>query len=311
MMERRRETMAVRAFHGRALLFAASVSVMAFPVPIQARYEDFTLQIGFSGVAARVPVHSVSVNGQPVTPGTRLPGGPKNAGKGNEVAIETLELAVGWGATSRPFLDYFEDFFRGSAGRTSGTILVYHAQGTGRLEFKNARITEVRFPACDASAKEPAYLSLKMAPEYTRYQKGGMNPARRRAAQKLWLPSNFRLTIDGLDCSAINKIDAFTVKQTRTRAPERGHTKVWGDPHVLKVTMPERTLRTWSVKWVGPELDASKNEFTPRAGKIEYLSAQGQPLATLSFRVSRLGRLRSIEGGSAAAELYCDSFKLK
>ena len=32
-------------------------------------------------------------------------------------------------------------------------------------------------------------------------------------AQKQFLPSNFRLEIDGLDCTKVSKIDSFTVKQ--------------------------------------------------------------------------------------------------
>ena len=31
--------------------------------------------------------------------------------------------------------------------------------------------------------------------------------------QKIFLPSNFRLQIDGLDCSKVTKIESFTVKQ--------------------------------------------------------------------------------------------------
>jgi hypothetical protein len=33
-------------------------------------------------------------------------------------------------------------------------------------------------------------------------------------SEKTWIPSAFKLTIEGLDCSKVSKIDPFTVKQT-------------------------------------------------------------------------------------------------
>ncbi len=41
-------------------------------------------------------------------------------------------------------------------------------------QFFNALITETTIPACDGSSKEPAYLTLKLAPEYTRTNKAPM-----------------------------------------------------------------------------------------------------------------------------------------
>jgi hypothetical protein len=81
-----------------------------------------------------------------------------------------------------------------------------------RLNFYNAILTDVTFPACDASSKDAAYMSLKLQPEKLRkvidpnVKTGG---AMSETRQKQWLPSNFRFTIPGVDCKYVSKIDAI------------------------------------------------------------------------------------------------------
>jgi hypothetical protein len=81
-------------------------------------------------------------------------------------------------------------------------------------EFKDALITEVSFPACDGASKDPAYMTIKFEPEKVKLKKdtgkAGNPPA---ANQKRWLPANFRLKIDGIDCSKVRKIGALTINQ--------------------------------------------------------------------------------------------------
>ena len=59
--------------------------------------------------------------------------------------------------------------------------------------------------------KAPASFTLKCAPEYTRTGKvsGGVAPIA-KAEQKVWLPSNLRVTIDGLDCTKVSAVESFT-----------------------------------------------------------------------------------------------------
>jgi len=85
-------------------------------------------------------------------------------------------------------------------------------------EFFGAYLTEVIFPSLDGSVKDPAYLKFKFQPQevVTRTMSGGgprlqmpMSPK-----QKLWNPSNFRFTIDGIDdTQKTNKLESFTIKQ--------------------------------------------------------------------------------------------------
>jgi hypothetical protein len=91
----------------------------------------------------------------------------------------------------------------------------YRLEARSTREFFNALITETTIPAMDASSKEPAYLTLKLAPEYTRFKRasGKVTGADGKGRQKLWLPSNFRLEIAGPDYKRVSRIEAFTVKQ--------------------------------------------------------------------------------------------------
>jgi hypothetical protein len=81
-------------------------------------------------------------------------------------------------------------------------------------EFKDALLTGITFPACDGAAKDPAYLTLKFEPKVTRYHRdGGRVDEPNEPAQKEWSPANFRLQIDGIDCSRVNKVESITIKQ--------------------------------------------------------------------------------------------------
>ncbi len=84
----------------------------------------------------------------------------------------------------------------------------------GAREFHDALITEVTIPKLDAASKEPGYLDVTLTTEgtETKSDTGPIQPAV-NTKQKPWTTANFRLEIDGVDCTRVNKIDSFTVKQ--------------------------------------------------------------------------------------------------
>ena len=120
-------------------------------------------------------------------------------------------------AMPKPLFDWIAAALAMTYARKNGAIITadFNRVEQSRLQFNNALITEFTIPACDGSAKDPGYLTLKFAPEVTTplAGKGNILPGVATKA-KAWLPSNFRLTIPGLDCSKVSKIEALTVKQT-------------------------------------------------------------------------------------------------
>jgi hypothetical protein len=69
-------------------------------------------------------------------------------------------------------------------------------------------------------------------------------------SEKTWIPSVFKLTIEGLDCSKVSKIDPFTVKQ-KVVVDEIGDEReiVKAPSRVvfpnLRMTLPESGAQSW------------------------------------------------------------------
>jgi len=110
-----------------------------------------------------------------------------------------------------------------SRGREDGAILFADMDNTevSRLTWTHGLISEFGMPALDASSKDSAMMTLKFHPETTRKTWGGggkLSFPADAAKQKKWLPSNFRLRIDGCEngCVKVNKIEALTIKQKIT-----------------------------------------------------------------------------------------------
>jgi len=117
----------------------------------------------------------------------------------------------------KPLFEWIADTLAMSSVRKNGAIItaVSNHVEKNRLQFNNALITEFGIPTCEASSQEPGNLNLKVAPEFTTFlpEKGSILSTV-GAKSKAWLSSNFRLTIPGLDCRKISKIDALTCKQS-------------------------------------------------------------------------------------------------
>ena len=123
----------------------------------------------------------------------------------------------------KPLFDWVNSALNMTPARKNGAIITADSnrKEQSRLQFNNALITEIGFPACDGSSKELDYLTIQFAPELTTPLAGkgadvsGM--LNLKASQKGWLPANFKLSIPGIDCSRVSKIEAFTIKQKATQ----------------------------------------------------------------------------------------------
>jgi len=131
---------------------------------------------------------------------------------------EDLVMHVGFGM-SKGVYEWIQQAWKGQNPRKTGSLVVADAQMQAQSEqkFFDATIASTTIPAVDATSKEPAYITLALAPAYTRIQKpvGKIAPAESgTGGQKVFLPFNFKLEIDGLDCSKVTRVESFTVKQT-------------------------------------------------------------------------------------------------
>lgn len=179
-------------------------------------------------------------------------------------------------------------------------------------EFSNALITEIGFPGCDGAAKDPAYMSLKFAPEITRNKKGSgkvENPV--DVKQKMFFPGNFRLTVDGLEkaCTKVNKIEALVVKQavvgSQPPAPAGIKEPAKLEFPNLKVTVPElyaQPFYDWHEDFV---VTGNNGDVFERRGTLEYLAPDGVTvLLTLTFN-----NLGIFKGTAEASENNSDKIR--
>src|SRR4051794_21978497 len=147
---------------------------------------------------------------------TERPGGDPIARKRiTGVHYSPLVLECGTGM-SKGFYDWLSATLRSKAERHDGAVVVsdLNGQARSRLEFQQALIASIGFPALDASSKDVASLTVALQPETSR-RRAASNalPKLPIDKQRRWLASAFRLSIDGLDCTKTMRVAPLVVTQ--------------------------------------------------------------------------------------------------
>jgi T4-like virus tail tube protein gp19 len=146
-----------------------------------------------------------------------------------------------------------------------------------RRQFNDALITEIGFPALDASAREAAYVELTFAPESAEDRPASGKVVTLDASkQKTFLQSNFRLELKGVATARVAKVDAFTIRRTAVTgetgkdaepgklefpdleitfsAADQASWKAWFDDFVVKGNNADATERTGTLAYLDPTL---------------------------------------------------------
>jgi hypothetical protein len=172
---------------------------------------------------------------------------------------------------STTFFDWIRGFLSGRHETKTGAILIldYDFTLVDRLAFTGALISEISFPACDASSKDAATISLRFQPATLQKAVGGKAINVPRPAPKHWTLSNFRVAIQGLDCSQVNKVDSLQFSRH-------------GSPPILAVTLAESKTKgfyDWHQDFV-----VKGNTKSEKTGTLTYLTSDlGTALFTLMF----------------------------
>lgn len=234
-----------------------------------------------------------------------------------ELAV-TVDAALG--AALEPWIDAM---LAANVMRKNGEIFS-SAPGAMNQQFFHALLTGVGLPACDAASRDPAYMTLKFAPELTRYRKGGgqVQGATEQQKQKAFIPSNFRLEIAGLDCTRVNKIEAFTVKQKviDSIGDARDYVKEPGKLEVpnLKITMAESGVTTWFDWFEKFVIQGNNDDTQEKDGRLVFLDANGKD-ELLEVKFLNLGIFKLVPAKSEAnrdgikrvtVELYCELMEI-
>ena len=245
------------------------------------------------------------------------------------VKYEDITVNCGTGM-SKGFYEWIKATFDHKYIRHDGAIITadYDYKERSRKDFVRALITEIGFPALDAASKDAAKMTVKLAPEYTRVKKGdgkSLGGASKGGyPQKKWLPSNFRLTIDGLDCTRVNKIEALVVKQKIVENPvgelrdyekEPAHLEI---PNLV-ITLAEshaHDFYTWHEDFV---INGNNGDDKEKNGTLEFLSPDlKEVLFKIAFNHAGIFRLEEEKAEAHSenirrvkAELYVEEMKFE
>jgi len=232
---------------------------------------------------------------------------------------------------SKSFYEWIQASIDHKVTRFDGAVITadFNHKEVARMNFFQALITEVGFPALDASSKDAAKMTVKFAPEYTRTVAktgGAIKGEIGKGQQKKWLPSNFKLEIDGLTnaCNHVNKIEQLTIKQKVVDHPV-GHLRDYQrEPaHIefpnLVITCAEAyadELYAWHEEFV---IKGNNDNSKEKTGMLQYLASDTKTaLFTLEFQGLGIFKLtpEKVEAHSenirrVKAELYCEQIKFK
>ncbi len=208
------------------------------------------------------------------------------------VSIEPFSMEFGMSGAN-DVLKWIQQSWRKEWSRRNGEVR--HANfdfaQTFTHEFYDALITETTFPTLDGASKEAAYIKLKVQPErvVTKKQDGGKLSPIAGSKQKMWMPSGFRLKIDGIEgMEYTNKIDSFTIKQgVKTlytgaeRFPQIEPTKIEFPAITGTIALGYADgLLAWYQKAV---VDGEADPKSQKSGSIEFLSPDR---ADVLFRIN-------------------------
>jgi hypothetical protein len=238
---------------------------------------------------------------------------------------EEFSLQVGFSMT-KAFYDWIAASWNMNYTRHDGSVILTDFDYVARSarNFEDALLTETGIPACDGSAKEPGYLTVNFQPEFIKYVPGsGETIDFDQRQQKLWVASNFRLEIDSVDCTRVNKIDAFTIKQgvvTDSLGDARAMQVKPAAPVFpnLKVTFSQVSLPSWMDWFQSFVVQGNNSDAQEKNGRLQLLTPDlGTTLAEIKFfniGIFKLEQQSSADTSAIArwaAELYVERMEFR
>ncbi len=254
--------------------------------------------------------------------------GPNLVAKKHLAGVKYEDISLNVGTGMGPSLyQWIKDTLARKPTRKNGALVTTNAQmiETGRTAFYNALITEVTLPALDAGSKEAAYITVKITPEYTRPMP---SPGAKASAppsgktEKIWIPANFRLRIDGLEeaTARATRIEAIGFRQkpatssagnARDNAREPGRLEISN----IVVTVPAAYAKSFQDWYVDFVIKGNNGDNREKKGTIEYMSptlkVTNETYFTVTLRNLGIFKLSPVKAEAGAlprvrAEMYCE-----
>jgi len=237
------------------------------------------------------------------------------------ISYSPLVMQCGPGTGSALF-DWINASWTGKAQRKDGSIVTADVNLTAvsQRDFVHALITETTIPALDGSAKNPAYVTVTLAPEFTRDSKASGKVTGEPVKQKLWVASNFRVSIDGLDGTRVMRVDALTVTQAIVQTgdfragPQPGPL----DFPNLTITLSQAGAETWFAWFEDFVVKGNNDQSKEKKGSIALLSPDMKDellrIELFGLGIFALGPEKADAGSdkiaAVTAQMYCERMEL-
>lgn len=178
--------------------------------------------------------------------------------------------------SARPLFDLVGNAWKGTRPQANGALIAADVSGrpVSRREFVRALVAEATVPTLDGTSHDPAIMTVRLAPQQT---SDVAPPATLPAVPRPPAPSlvsNFRLSIPGLDCTKVIKIDSFTVKP-------QANVVEFPD---LRIELSPVSGATWRDFYRTMVIEGHSTPMDEKTGTLELLSANlTQVVATITF----------------------------
>ena len=233
-------------------------------------------------------------------------------------AVRYDDIVVTFGAgMSKAFYDWVGGASRMKAVRKDGAVVVLDGSNNelSRLDWTRGLISEIDFPALDATSKEPLSMTIKISPDLTRRVQGaGSQGAFTAKPKKDSTGSSFYLRIDGLEeaCKHVTRIEPISLawkKALNSVGAERNYSieVVPQNPGNLMITLPESRAKGFYDWFDDFVIKGNNSQDKEKRGTLEA--------GPFSLEFGNLGALKMSEpsrsGGAAIrrtmVEMYCES----
>jgi hypothetical protein len=204
-------------------------------------------------------------------------------------------------------------FLEGKALEHDGAVILLNLnrQPLRRLEWQRGTIFSVAFPSLDASAgKQVGQLTIAIRPTTTKDVGGsGQVFTSLQVKSAAWLSGNFALSMPGLDCTRVVRVEPVVVTQTYVApASGRGAPKP-GPVHVsdLVVTIQQSGVADF-VRWVEDFVVSGNNSTSQeKDATVRFLAANLRDevgsLRVLSTGIFRMDHVAQVEGLARTAQV--------
>jgi hypothetical protein len=202
---------------------------------------------------------------------------------------------------------WIAEFWNGKVSARSGSLISVDLNGQAKSElaFEHATIASTEVPAMDGASKTPCRLTVRLNAENTRRVPASGAVTGPIKPSKPWLPSNFRLEIEGLETKRVSRVEPLTAVADKggidfgdvrvLLSPDEA--KAWSNWHKSFVVDGAGDEKSGALTFLTPDLRTELGEVTLRGLGIHRLA-----LGPVPDRAEQIPRL--------AAELYCERMEL-